>query len=152
MKTKRHALILELISNRDIDTQEELTKALAESGVQVTQATVSRDIKELRLVKTLTDKGTYKYTVPEKGSKGSEDRFLRIFTETVLSVAGAGNIVVLKTITASAQTTGEAIDNLKWPEIIGTIAGDNTVLAIVQNIEDVDDVVARFKKLMGGAD
>ena len=149
MKVKRHALILEIIAEKEIDTQEGLTKALAEAGVNVTQATGSRDIRELKLIKTATNHGTYKYAVGGTEENEGQDRYLRIFSEAVTSVNGAGNLVVLKTITAAAQTAAEAIDNLGWPEIIGTIAGENTVVAIVKNIEDTDDVVARLKELTG---
>lgn len=149
MKTKRHALILEIITSTDIETQEELASQLQQKGINVTQATVSRDIKELRLIKVLTEKGTYKYAAAERTEKNTDDRYVRFFRETVVSIVGAGNLVVIKTITASAQTAAEAVDNLKWPEVVGTIAGENTVIAIVKNIEDVDDVIERFKALTG---
>ena len=157
MKSKRHALILEIIASQDIETQESLAQALEQSGVKVTQATVSRDIKELRLVKVLTENGAYKYAQADKAESadGSDDgmagadHMVRFFAQSVRSIAGAGNLIVCKTNTAAAQTAAEFIDNLKWPEIVGTIAGDNTVLAIIQNIEDVDEVIARFEAMIG---
>ncbi|MCR4622008.1 MAG: arginine repressor [Clostridiales bacterium] len=149
MKVKRHALILEIIASQEIDTQEGLTRALSEAGINVTQATVSRDIRELKLIKTATNHGTYRYTAGGAEENEGKDRYLRIFSELVTSVNAAGNLVVLKTITAAAQTAAEAIDNLQWPEIIGTIAGENTVLAIIKNLEDTDDVAARLKELTG---
>ena len=122
---------------------------LAKRGIAVTQATVSRDIKELRLLKVLSDDGTYRYATAERAEKGMGDRFIRIFSESLLSIANAGNLIVIKTLSAAASSAAEAIDSLKWPEIIGTIAGDNTILVIVKNIEDVDDVVGRFRELAG---
>lgn len=150
MKTMRHAMILEIIEAKNIETQEELAEELRRHGVNVTQATVSRDIKELRLLKVLSDNGGYRYATAERAEKGINDRFIRIFTESVMSIAGAGNLIVLKTLSASAPSAAEAIDSLKWPEIIGTIAGDNTILVIIKNIEDVDEVIGRFRELIGG--
>ena len=149
MKTMRHAMILEIIESKNIETQEELAEELRHHGVNVTQATVSRDIKELRLLKVLSDNGGYRYATAERAEKGVNDRFIRIFSESVMSIAGAGNLIVLKTLSAAAPSAAEAIDGLKWPEIIGTIAGDNTILVIIKNIEDVDDVIARFRELIG---
>ncbi|MBQ4158911.1 MAG: arginine repressor [Clostridia bacterium] len=149
MKTMRHAMILEIIEAKNIETQEELAEELRHHGVNVTQATVSRDIKELRLLKVLSDNGGYRYATAERAEKGINDRFIRIFSESVMSIAGAGNLIVLKTLSASAPSAAEAIDSLKWPEIIGTIAGDNTILVIIKNIEDVDEVIARFRELIG---
>lgn len=149
MKTMRHALILEIIESKKVETQEELAEELRRRGITVTQATVSRDIKELRLLKVLAEDGSYRYSTAERAEKGVGDRFIRIFSESVLSIVGAGNLIVLKTLTASAQSACEAIDSLKWPEIIGTIAGDNTILVIIKNLEDVDDVIERFRNLIG---
>lgn len=149
MKTMRHAMILEIIEAKNIETQEELAEELRHHGVNVTQATVSRDIKELRLLKVLSDNGGYRYATAERAEKGINDRFIRIFSESVMSIAGAGNLIVLKTLSASAPSAAEAIDSLKWPEIIGTIAGDNTILVIIKNIEDVDEIIARFRELIG---
>lgn len=148
MKSVRHAMILELIESQDIETQEELAEQLKRHGVRVTQATVSRDIKELRLVKVLSDNGGYKYATGERAEQGVNDRFIRIFSESVLSMNGANNLIVIKTLTASAAAAAEAIDGLKWPEVLGTLAGDNTILVILQSDEQVEGVLARFKKLM----
>lgn len=149
MKSKRQAMIFEIIGESDIETQEELAAQLRNRGIEVTQATVSRDIKELRLVKVPAADGNYKYASPEKEETAPVDKFLRILTETVLSADCAGNLIVLKTMTASAQTVAEIIDNMKWPEIIGSIAGDNTVLLIIKNIEDTQDVLQKFAALTG---
>ncbi len=149
MKSKRQALILEIIAQNDIETQEELAQKLESRGVKVTQATISRDIKELSLIKVPANNGGYKYAYTNQNAKPPLDRHMRIFRDTVLSVNEAGNLVILKTISASAQAAAEIIDNLNWPEIVGTIAGDNTVLVIVKNIEDVTDIIAKFCALAG---
>lgn len=147
VKTMRHALILEIIESKDIETQEELAEELKNHGVNVTQATVSRDIKELRLLKVLAENGGYKYATAERAEKGMNERFIRIFSESVLSITGARNLIVIKTLSASANAAAEAIDSLKWPEIIGCIAGDNTILVVLQSEEIVDTVIGRFRSL-----
>ena len=149
MKSKRHALILDIIANNEIETQEELAQQLEQNGIRVTQATISRDIKELMLIKVASAGGGYKYAAADSSPKHAMDRHMRIFSDTVLSINNAGNLIVLKTISASAQAAAETLDNLNWPEIVGTIAGDNTVLAIVKNIEDVSDVMKRLSALIG---
>ena len=103
MKAIRHAMILEIIDTMKIETQEELAAELRRRGVNVTQATVSRDIKELRLLKVLSEDGSYRYATAERAEKGVNDRFIRIFNESILSIAGAGNLIVLKTLTGSAS-------------------------------------------------
>ena len=148
MKSKRHSKILELINNHSIDTQEELLRKLNECGFRVTQATVSRDIKELRLLKVLTPAGTYKYATAEKAEHGVSERFVRIFIDSVLSINASGNIIVIKTLAASANAAGEAIDNMRWPEILGTISGDNTIFVAVRNENEVEAVVERFRDIL----
>lgn len=148
MKSVRHAMILEIIESKDIETQEELAEELMRHGVRVTQATVSRDIKELRLLKVLSDKGGYKYATADRAEQGMDDRYIRIFSESVLSMTSAGNLIVIKTLTGSANAAAEAIDSLKWPDVIGTLAGDNTILIIIQNEDAVEAALARFKTLV----
>ena len=148
MKSMRHNLILEIIENKDIETQEELAEELKSRNIKVTQATVSRDIKELRLLKVLADGGKYKYATVERAEKGMSDRFIRILSESVLSVEAAGNLIVLKTISASASAAGEAIDSMKWPEVLGTIAGDNTILVIARSEAVVEALLQRFDTLI----
>ena len=148
MKSTRHSLILEIIEQKDIETQEELAEELKRRGVKVTQATVSRDIKELRLLKVLAENGGYKYATAERAEKGMSERFIRILAESVMSIESAVNLIVIKTISASAQAAAEAIDSLKWPELLGTIAGDNTILVIARSEEAVESVVSRFHALI----
>lgn len=147
MKNKRQALILELINTKDIETQEELADILASMNVNVTQATISRDIKDLRIVKAMGDNGKYKYIVNTKVGNTFVDRLVRIFAESIISFDYSKNIIVLKTISGSANVASEAIDNMKWPEIIGSIAGDNTILLVVKNEEDVVKVIEKIEKL-----
>ena len=148
MKSVRHNLILEIIENKDIETQEELAEELKRRNVKVTQATVSRDIKELRLLKVLAEGGRYKYATVERAEKGMSDRFIRILSESILSVESAGNLIVIKTITASANAGCEAIDSMKWPEVLGTIAGDNTILIIARSEAAVDTPLQKFDKVI----
>ena len=148
MKSVRHDLILDIIDKKDIETQEELAAEMQARGVKVTQATVSRDIKELRLLKVLSENGGYKYATAERAEKGMSERFIRILAESVMTIESAVNLIVIKTISASAQAAAEAIDSLKWPELLGTIAGDNTILVIARSEEAVESVVSRFHALI----
>ena len=148
MKSVRHNLILEIIESKDIETQEELAEELKRRNVKVTQATVSRDIKELRLLKVLGEGGKYKYATVERAEKGMNDRFIRILTESVMSIESAGNLIVIKTLSASANAAGEAIDSMKWPEVLGTVAGDNTILIIARSEAAVESLMQRFDNLI----
>ena len=148
MKTIRQVAILDIIEKKDFETQEELANALRERGIKVTQATVSRDIKELRLLKVLTPAGVYKYATADKAENGLAERFIRMLTESVLSVTSSNNLIVVKTLSGSANVAAEALDSLHWPEILGTLAGDNTILLIIRSNEDVPGVTARIKELM----
>ena len=148
MKSARHNLILEIIENKDIETQEELAEELKNHGVKVTQATVSRDIKELRLLKVLSEHGGYKYATVERAEKGMNDRFIRILTESIVSIECVDNLMVIKTLSASASAAGEAIDSMKWNEVLGTIAGDNTVLIIGRSHDAIEALENRLHNLI----
>jgi len=148
MKTARQIAILDIIENRDIETQEELAAALEQRGIKVTQATVSRDIKELRLLKVLSSTGVYKYATADKAENGLTDRFIRMLAESVLSVAGSNNLIVVKTLNGSAGVAAEALDSMHWPEILGTLAGDNTILLVIRSNEDVPNVIQRIQDIM----
>ena len=149
MKTNRHAMILKLISEYDIDTQEQLADMLLERGIKATQATISRDIKELRLVKSLTDRGTYRYEVTEKADLGASDRLARIFSASVVNLVAADNLVVIHTLSGSASAAAELIDTLGCEEIVGTLAGDNTIFVAVKSAEDVPAVMQLFQSMLG---
>jgi transcriptional regulator of arginine metabolism len=148
MKNQRQKKILELISKYEIETQDELTQLLVDNGFNATQATVSRDIKELRLLKVLSEHGGYKYATVERAEKGLNDRFIRILTESILSMECVGNLMVIKTLSASANAACEAIDSMKWNEVLGTIAGDNTLLIIGRSPEAIETIQARFNNLI----
>ncbi len=147
MKANRQALIRDIIDNEVIQTQEELAEKLRECGMEVTQATVSRDIKEMHLLKVLSD-GAYRYVTMDKGEHGVNDRLIRMLAESVIVVASANNLIVVHTIAGSAHVAGEALDSLKWPEVLGTIAGDNTILVIVRTNEEVETVLKRFQAII----
>lgn len=148
MKARRQAKILELIKNNVVETQEELAEALGRHGIAVTQATVSRDIKELQLNKVPTADGRYRYGVPDEVPTGSSDKRRRIFRESVLDVDSSENLIIVKSLTGTAPGVGSAIDHLNWPEILGSVAGDDTVLVIIKPKEATTEVVERFRALM----
>ncbi|HEY8552371.1 MAG TPA: arginine repressor [Thermaerobacter sp.] len=146
MKSKRQRLILEIIQAKPIETQEELVRELERRGMPATQATVSRDIKELGLIKTPTGDGRYCYALPD-AAPGGRERLRRLFRESLLDIDTSENLVVVKTLRGTAAAAGEAIDQLGWPEIVGTVAGDNTVLVVVRSREVAPLVADRFREL-----
>ncbi len=148
MKAKRQALIREIVEAQSIQTQEELAEALRAHGMVVTQATVSRDIREMHLLKVLAEDGSYRYATMEKSDSGMNDRLIRMLSDSVVEMNSANNLIVIHTLPGSAHVAAEAIDNLKWPETIGTIAGDNTILVIVRTNEEVDTVMKRFRGII----
>jgi transcriptional regulator of arginine metabolism len=148
MKYNRHSKILEIIEKKDIETQEELAEELRKEGIDVTQATVSRDIKELRLVKVLAPSGVYKYAVIDSNNVDISPKLVRVFAESVLSIDHANNLVVIKTLAGSAQAAASAIDALNWKEIVGSIAGDDTIMVVIRENESVIEVIDRFNKLI----
>ncbi|MGI5998392.1 MAG: arginine repressor [Lutispora sp.] len=148
MKISRHAKILEIIENNIIETQEELADMLKKSGINVTQATVSRDIKELRLIKVLTEDGRYKYAAMKEQDNMLNERLYKVFAETVLSIDYTGNMIVIKTFSGAANAAAEALDAFDLKEVVGTVAGDNTIFVLIRNEESVIPVIERFKKLM----
>lgn len=148
MKTVRQVAILDIIEKQEIETQEELASALNARGIRVTQATVSRDIKELRLLKVLTPSGKYKYATGDQADNNLTDRFIRMLAESLLSVASANNLIVVKTLSGSANVAAEALDSMHWPEVLGTLAGDNTVLLIIRSNEETITVTSRIREMM----
>lgn len=144
MKAQRHIKIREIIANKDIETQEELVEELKKAGYNVTQATVSRDIKELHLVKVPTNNGRYKYSLPADQRFNPLQKLKRMLTESFVGIEKSENLIVMKTLPGNANAVGALIDNLDWPEIIGTIAGDDTILIICRDREKVPELVNRF--------
>lgn len=148
MKSARQTMILELIDQYDIDTQDELASMLKARGLKVTQATVSRDIKELRLIKVLSDEGVYKYATVDKAEADLKDRFINIFAHSVLSMSATGNLVVVKTIPGTASAAAEAIDSMRMEEVVGTIAGDNSIFIAVKDSVDTGELIRRFQSML----
>jgi transcriptional regulator of arginine metabolism len=147
MRYSRQNKILELINDRPVDTQEMLCSLLKEAGYDVTQATVSRDIKELQLIKTLSPSGKYAYS-QVKGNGPITERFVKIFKETITSITPAENIIVVKTLSGCASAAGEAIDSVDFPHLVGSIAGDNTLMLVVDKVKNVHAVMDAFDELM----
>ena len=114
MKESRQQMIIKLIQEQNIETQEELARVLCENGFRVTQATVSRDIKEMRLIKVLTPEGSYRYATVENAENDVQDRLIQMFSRCVTSVSSAGNLIVIKTISGSASVAADTVDSLKW--------------------------------------
>ena len=133
-KQERHQLIRNLVETRNIETQEDLANALRESGIKVTQATVSRDIKELMLVKVSDMRGNYRYSIPKEQSHlMSSEQLERLVRNSVISVRSGGNLVVLHTLPGTAQGVAYAIDSMKWVGVMGTVAGDDTIFVAVED-------------------
>ena len=136
MKNTRQQKILELIEAYDIDTQEMMIERLREAGINATQTTISRDIRELKLVKGLTASGTYKYILPGVSKENNIPVLNSALTESVLNIEAAGNIVVVKTFPGMANALAVCIDSLHFPEIVGSVAGDDTILLVIKNSAD----------------
>ena len=148
MKVKRHAVIREIIENTAIETQEELAAALRARQIDVTQATVSRDIKTMMLVKVPAGNGRYRYALPkEKGAVLSKERMARLFYDSVVSLDYSENIIVVKTLPGAANAVAAVLDHTPWQEIVGTVAGDDSILVVVKPREAAPEVVRRMEKV-----
>lgn len=147
-KYVRQRTILNLIEKYEIETQEELAQLLMEKDINITQATISRDIKELRLIKVLTPNGKYKYATMDGEHKGVNKRLIDIFKSTALFVDKAENLLIIKTITGAAKLCAKAIEDLKIENVVGTIAGEDTVFVAVKSKEQVDIVQNKIKELL----
>ncbi len=148
MRISRQNKILELINNYEIETQDKLVSLLRDFGYDVTQATVSRDIKELQLIKTLSSSGGYKYSTMASGDGPVSERFRDIYRKSVISIAQSGNIVLLKALPGCANAAGEALDSLNLVHVIGSVAGDNTILLVVDDPANVDEVVEALQGML----
>lgn len=149
MKSKRQLAILDIIKKKDVETQEELTDELKKRGIMVTQATVSRDIKELRLIKIPTKDNRYKYSLPEEQmSVTMYGKMSRVIKEAFIDIDASENIIVIKTLAGSAQGAAAGIDSIKWPEVIGTVAGDDTILLVIKPKEAVQSVMEKIRQLI----
>lgn len=148
MKSDRHKKILELIADNNIGTQEELADALNKAGYNVTQATVSRDIRALNLTKVTIDGVNQKYTTLSHSSPVPNDKYIRVLKEGYLSMDMAQNILVIKTVSGMAMAVAMALDEIKFSEIVGCIAGDDTIMAAVRSVEDTVSVMEKIKLLL----
>ncbi|MCI9070196.1 arginine repressor [Clostridium sp.] len=148
MKSKRHNKILEIINNNDIETQEELAESLKYSGYDVTQATVSRDIKLLKLVKVQNESGKYKYISPVKEERDINDKLYSILKNAAIDVEKVDKFVVIKTLTGAASAAAEAIDTLYSNDVAGTIAGDNTIFVLVRTDEKALELISKVRKMI----
>ena len=151
MKLRRQQLILEIVNERAILTQEDLAEALRARGITATQATISRDIKELQLVKTPVMGDSYRYAKPQGGQPDparAYDRLRRLFQEAGVKYDCSGNLVVIHTLPGAAQSVASALDQSGWCEIIGTVAGDDAILLVVKPVEDVPKLTKKLEFLL----
>lgn len=148
MKNNRQAMIVSIIKELIIGTQEELGEILKSREIQVTQATLSRDIKELGLIKVPTLDGRYRYSLPQDRTPGDlMRRAQRMLEDAVVAIDSAENIIVIKTMSGTAQGVAAAFDELEWPEVVGTVAGDNTIMVVVRNKMQVEEILNRLQQL-----
>ena len=148
MKSRRHAKILDIIAEYPIETQDELLTRLKEEGYKATQATISRDIKDLRLVKTLGSDGKYRYVSAAKNSTDIRSNFSSLFASSVNSIDFAQNIVVIKTLSGMAQAVCAALDSNDYKAVVGTIAGDDTIFIACRNSQLAVNLTEELKKLI----
>ena len=149
MKNRRHKVIREIIENQNIETQFQLTDELKKYGFQVTQATISRDIKELGLIKVVSGENSFRYSLPTGVVVGNNfDRSKRMFRDNVLKVVQSDNIIVVKTLPGSASGVASCLDGLGWSEILGSVAGDDTIFVLVRSKEDAEDIAGRLQAFL----
>lgn len=149
MKNSRHTRIIEIINDHVIETQDDLIEKLKESGYIVTQATVSRDIKQLGLIKTATKDGGYKYTSSKNENSGNENKLKNIMRETAVNAQNAQNIVVVKTFPGMANAAAAALDALAEEAIVGSIAGDDTIFIVVHSNEEASEFTNYIREIIG---
>ena len=148
MKLERHSKIVELIGKYEIETQEELAEKLTQAGFNVTQATVSRDIRELKLTKVPGENGRQRYMVLESPRGTSASKYIRILKDGFVSMDMAQNILVIKTVSGMAMAVAAALDAIKFHEVVGCIAGDDTIMCAVRSVDDTIIVMEKIKKMV----
>ncbi|HEV2149614.1 MAG TPA: arginine repressor [Longimicrobiaceae bacterium] len=148
MKPQRHAVILELIRTRRVPSQEVLRELLAERGIDVAQATLSRDMRELGLVKLPDDQGGYVYSVPSNVTDPTPT-LPRLLPTLYLGADGVGNLLIVRTLTGGAQPIAVALDREEWPEVVGTIAGDDSILLVLRSPDQLGPVTRRLEEIAG---
>lgn len=147
MKNARHEQILLLIEQYEIETQEELAERLNEAGFTVTQATVSRDIRQLQLRKVTSSSGKLRYTVGSVGNSDLSQKYKRVLEDAFVSAEYAGNLVVIRTVSGMAMAAAAAIDSLDWREVLGCIAGDDTIMVAVRTEESAPEIISRIRSI-----
>lgn len=150
MKRQRHEVVVDLINKYDIETQEELAAYLKQEGFEVTQATVSRDIRELKLSKIATGNGKQKYIVLRNDDSHLGDKYIRVLRDGFVSMSMAQNILVIKTVQGMAMAVAAALDAMKFPEIVGCIAGDDTIMAAVKSVDDTYVLMDKINEILDG--
>ncbi len=150
MKRERHEVVVDLINKYDIETQEDLAKRLLEAGFQVTQATVSRDIRELRLSKIAAGNGRQKYIILQNEDTKLSDKYIRVLREGFVSMDMAQNILVIKTVQGMAMAVAAAVDAMHFSEIVGCIAGDDTIFAAVRSVDETKAVMEKLDEIIKG--
>ena len=148
MKTRRQTKILELIAKNDIETQEELSEYLQAEGYAVTQATVSRDIREMKLTKVSMSNGKQKYAALVDSKEDTSEKYVRVLRDGFVSMDMAQNILVIKTVSGMASAVCAAIDDMQFSEIVGTLAGDDTIMCAVRTVEDTANIMKRIAKIV----
>lgn len=150
MKRQRHEVVVDLINKYDIETQEELAAYLKEEGFEVTQATVSRDIRELKLSKIATGNGKQKYIILKNDDSHLGDKYIRVLRDGFVSMNMAQNILVIKTVQGMAMAVAAALDAMKFPEIVGCIAGDDTIMAAIKSTDETKAVMDKINEILEG--
>ncbi len=150
MKRQRHEVVVDLINKYDIETQEELAAYLKEEGFEVTQATVSRDIRELKLSKIATGNGKQKYIILKNDDSHLGDKYIRVLRDGFVSMNMAQNILVIKTVQGMAMAVAAALDAMKFPEIVGCIAGDDTIMAAIKSTDETKVVIGKINEILEG--
>ena len=148
MKKQRHAKIKELIENFEIETQEDLAAMLEDAGFSVTQATISRDIREMKLTKIAKKNGGFKYAILVESEHYLSDKYLRVMRDGFISMEPAQNILVVKTVSGMAMAVAAAIDAMKFKQIVGSIAGDDTIMMVLRTNQDATDVCNDIKSAL----
>lgn len=148
MKAERQAKILDLIVKKEIGTQEELTTELECAGFVATQATISRDIREMKLTKVAMSNGKLRYVAYRKTEENMTEKYNRIFCDGFVSMDNAQNILVIKTVSGMAMAVAAALDHMELPEIVGSIAGDDTIMCAVRSVDDTLIIMGRLRKLV----
>ena len=148
MKIARHSKIIELINQYDIETQEELADKLQEASYKVTQATISRDIRELKLTKIADGIGRSRYAVLENKNQNMSEKYTRVLKDAFLSMDMAQNILVIKTVSGMAMAAAAALDELNWEEIVGCIAGDNTIMCAVKSVDETLLLMEKIRRIL----